>query len=145
MGQFILVIFIGLIAGVAVGIQGPIAGSMSQRIGASAGSFIVHLSGLILSGILVILQGGQNVRDWLRLPWYMLGAGVFGVILYQSINITLPRLGATLMVALIIIGQLSVGILVDHFGWFGVSVHPINAGRVIGVIVLLIGGYLIAR
>jgi transporter family-2 protein len=93
---------------------------MGQKIGGTASSVIVHLSGLILSVILLVFRGGEKIRDWNTLPWYMLGAGIFGLILYQSINVTLPRLGATTMLALIIIGQLLTGVLLDTFGWLGV-------------------------
>jgi len=67
------------------------------------------------------------------------------LILYQSINITLPRLGATTMLVLIIIGQLLTGVLLDTFGWFGVTARPIDATRIIGIIILLIGGYLVIK
>jgi bacterial/archaeal transporter family-2 protein len=139
------VILIGLIGGMAVGIQSPIAGAMGQKIGGIAGAFIVHLSGAIIAAFILFFQGGQRIRDWHTLPWYMLIVGVFGVILYQTISITLPRLGSTMMVTLVIIGQLLVGLLVDQFGWLGVQPHPVTLSRVAGVIVLMIGGYLISR
>lgn len=141
----ILVYLVGLLGGVAVGIQSPIAGKMGQRIGGTAGSFIVHLSGLILSGLLLIFRGGENIRDWHKLPWYMFFAGAFGLILYLTINYTLPRVGSTMMITLIIVGQLLMGVLVDHFGWFGVTVRPIDLTRIAGVLLLFGGGYLISR
>ena len=141
----ILVVLVGLLGGAAVGIQAPIAGSMGQRVGGTASSFIVHLSGALLSGLLLLATGGENIRSWATLPWYMLGAGVFGLILYQSINVTLPRLGSAMMVTLIIIGQLLVGILIDHFGWLGAQLHPISPYRLLGVGLLLLGAYLISR
>jgi bacterial/archaeal transporter family-2 protein len=140
-----LVIIIGLIGGVAVGIQSPIAGAMGQRVGGTASSFFIHLSGMILSGILLFVRGGERIRDWRTLPWYMLGAGIFGLILYQTISVTLPRLGSTMMITLIIIGQLLVGIIIDHFGLLGVATRHIDVSRVIGIIALLVGGYLITR
>ena len=140
-----LVIIIGLIGGVAVGIQSPIAGAMGQRIGGTASSVIIHLSGLIFSTILLIFRGGERIRDWATLPWYMLVAGIFGLILYQTINVTLPRLGATTMLALIIIGQFLTGVVLDSFGWLGVTARPMELTRVVGVIILLIGGYLVVK
>lgn len=141
----ILVIVVGLIGGVAVGIQSPIAGAMGQKIGGTASSVIVHLSGLILSTVLLVLRGGERIRDWQTLPWYMLGAGVFGLILYQTINVTLPRLGATSMLALIIIGQLLTGILLDSFGWLGVAARPLETTRILGILILLAGAYLVIK
>ncbi len=145
MSEYVSIVLVGLLGGIAVGIQSPIAGAMGQRIGGTAGSLIIHLSGLLLSGILLTLRGGENIRDWHRLPWYMLIAGVFGLILYQTINVTLPRLGSAAMMTLIIVGQLLVGLLVDHFGWFGVTPRPLDLTRIAGVAILLLGGYLIVK
>jgi transporter family-2 protein len=58
---------------------------------------------------------------------------------------TLPRMGATTAVTLIIIGQLVMGMLIDQFGWFGVAVRPIDGWRVAAVVLLLAGGYLMVR
>ncbi|GAB4420260.1 MAG: DMT family transporter [Anaerolineae bacterium] len=143
--EIVLTILIGLLGGVSVGLQGPIAGAMSQRVGSSASSFIVHISGAILSGLLLAARGGETIQNWRGLPWYMLGSGVFGLILYLTLTHTLPRLGATTAVTLIIVGQLVMGMLIDQFGWFGVALRPIDGWRVVAVVLLLAGGYLMVR
>ncbi|MBM3127810.1 MAG: DMT family transporter [Chloroflexi bacterium] len=143
--EYVTIVLIGLLGGIAVGIQSPIAGAMAQRIGGTASSFIVHVSGAILSGALLFLRGGERIREWHTLPWYMLLAGVWGLILYLTINVTMPRLGATMVVVLITVGQLFVGMVIDHWGWFGVPLTPISLTRVLGGLVLLIGVFLIAR
>jgi transporter family-2 protein len=139
------VILIGLLGGVAVGLQAPLAGAMGQRVGGTASSFIIHISGAVFSGLWLLLRGGERVREWRSLPWYMLAAGVFGLILYQTISVTLPRLGSTMMVVLIIIGQLVLGVIVDHFGLFGVTQRPADLLRILGIGALILGGWLIAR
>lgn len=141
----LLTALIGTLGGVAVGLQGPIAAQMGKRVGGVASSFVVHVSGAFLSGALLLARGGEEIRNWRSLSWYMLGAGAFGVILYLTINHTMPRLGATTALALIIIGQLSMGILIDHFGLFGVAVRQLDTWRVAGLLLLLAGGYLVIR
>ena len=143
--QIWLVILIGLIGGIAVGVQSPIAGAMGQRVGGVASSFIIHVSGAIFSGLFLFLRGGEKIKDWHTLPWYMLIAGIFGLILYLTINVTLPRLGSTMMVALIIVGQLVAGVVIDHFGLLGVVTRHIDLPRALGVVVLVLGAYLVAR
>ena len=143
--QIWLVILIGLLGGAAVGLQVPIAGAMGQRVGGIASSFIIHVSGAIFSGMFLFLRGGEKIKDWHTLPWYMLIAGIFGLILYLTINVTLPRLGSTMMVALIIVGQLVAGVIIDHFGLLGVVTHPIDLPRALGIAVLALGAYLIAK
>jgi transporter family-2 protein len=140
-----LIILIGLIGGVAVGIQGLLGGAMGQRVGGAASSFIIHLGGLLASGVFLYLRGGEKIKEWSTLPWYMLGSGVLGLILFLTINHTLPRLGGTIMITLIIIGQLATGIIIDHFGLLGVAPRPVDLYRLAGLAALLVGGYLIAR
>jgi len=143
--SIILTYLVGLLGGVAVGIQSPIAASMGQKIGGTAGSFMVHLSGMILSGLLLIFRGGENIHSWQQLPWYAFLSGGFGLILFLTINYTLPRVGSTMMITLIIVGELLLGVVVDHFGWFGVVVRPIDFPKIAGVLLLFAGSYLISR
>jgi transporter family-2 protein len=143
--QIWLVILIGLLGGVAVGLQSPMAGAIGQRVGGVASSFIIHLSGAIFSGLFLFLRGGEKIKDWHTLPWYMLCAGIFGLVLYLTINVTLPRLGSTMMIVLIIVGQLVMGVIIDHFGLLGVVTRHLDVSRAVGIAVLAVGAYLIAK
>ena len=145
MANLILTVLTGILGGLAVGMQGPIVSQMSQRIGTMAGSFVVHVSGAILSGALLLALGGERIGNWRNLSWYMFLSGSFGVILYLTINQTMPRLGATTALALIIIGQLVMGIVIDQFGLFGVSIRQADPMRLLGAGLLIAGGYLIVR
>ncbi len=145
MFEIVLTVFIGLLGGIAVGVQGPIANAMSQRVGSATSSFVVHISGAILSALLLLARGGESIQNWRSLSWYMLGSGAFGLILYLTITHTLPRLGATTAVTLIIVGQLLMGMLIDQFGWFGVAVRPVDGWRMAAVALLFAGGYLMVK
>ena len=137
--QWLFLILIGLIGGAAVGLQTPISGMMGARIGGIASSFIIHLSGMMLSGLMLLLRGGERIREWSGLPWYMLISGIFGVVLFQTLTYTVPKIGGTLAIALMMIGQLIIGILIDHYGWLGVEIHPISLVRVAGCNSLIAG------
>ncbi len=140
----VLTLLIGILGGVAVGIQTPIASTIGKRVGSSAGSLIVHVSGAVFSAILV-LRDPEGIRQINTLPAWTYIVGLFGVVLYLTINYTIPRLGATTAIALIIVGQLSVGLLIDTFGLFEVAPKPISGTRIAAVVFLLIGGYLIIQ
>lgn len=143
--DMVITIIIGLIGGISVGIQSPLSGAISKRVGGTASSFIVHVSGAILSGLLLLARGGEGIREWRTLPWWMFGAGVFGVILYLTLNHTLPRLGAGGAVALLICGQLIISLIIDNFGLLEVAVRPIEPTRILAVLLLLAGGYLMVK
>jgi bacterial/archaeal transporter family-2 protein len=141
----VLTLLIGLLGGVSVGIQSPIVGGMGQRIGGAASSFVVHVSGMVLSGVLLVARGGENIREWRGLPWYMLASGVFGLVVVLTLNHTIPRLGAAAAVTLIIVGQLFAGVMIDHFGWFGVPVRPVDVTKLLAAGLLLFGSWLMVR
>ncbi len=138
-------ILIGVLGGVAVGLQTPFAGAMSQRVGGAASSFIIHVTGAAISLVILFARGGEQLSQWRTVPWYMWLAGGLGVILLLTLSVTFPRLGATATMVLVITGQLLVGIVIDHFGFLGVNVRAIDGGRVLGAAALLVGAYFILR
>ena len=143
--EIAITLLIGILGGVAVGTQASMAGEMSRRVGGTAASFIIHVSGAVLSMALLLMRGGEQIRDWRKLSWYMYGAGLFGVLLYLTLARTIPRLGSAAAIVLIIVGQLGVGVLIDHFGLFGLPVRHLDGSRVAALMLLITGGYLMVR
>ena len=143
--ETILTIVIGLIGGIAVGTQAPIAGAMGQRIGSASSSLVVHLGGTVASLLLLLARGGEQIGQWRSLPWYMLCCGGFGLVLYLAITHTIPKLGAGSAITLIIVGQLLAGIVIDHFGAFDVTPRELDPGRLAALALLLAGAYLMVR
>lgn len=141
----IIVLIIGLIGGLAVGLQGPLANLISQRLGVLESSLIIHLGGLLATLLVLVFVGSNTLNGWRSLPWYVLGAGALGLVLIASISFTIPRLGATTAIVLLVAGQLGIGALVDHFGILGVAVRPVDWTRLSGLGVVLIGVWLFVR
>jgi len=144
MQPVLLIILIGVLGGMAVGLQGPIAGAMSQRVGGAVSSLAIHAGGALFSAVLVLARGGEGIQNWRQVSWYMWGAGFFGVVLYLTLSATFPRLGATVSLTCIIVGQLLAGLLLDQFGILGPA-RPMDPTRLLGAAVLLAGAYLIYR
>jgi len=140
-----LVVAIGLMGRAAVGTQAPIAGAMGQRIGGASSSLIVHLGGAAASLALLLVRKGGLIHEWRSLPWYMLGCGALGLVLYLSLTHTIPKVGAATAITLLIVGQLVAGLIIDRFGVFGVTTRAVDAIRVGAVLLLLAGAYLMVR
>ena len=56
-----------------------------------------------------------------------------------------PRLGATVLLALTIAGQMAASLLVDHFGVIGFPQTPVTPARLLGAVLLVAGVMLIMR
>ena len=79
MESILLIILIGLAGGVAVGLQGPMASMISQRLGLFESVFIIHIGGALIALLPLLFYGGGKLAQWKELPWYTLIAGTFGL------------------------------------------------------------------
>jgi transporter family-2 protein len=79
-----------------------------------------------------------------RHPWWIWTGGLLGAFLVASTVVLAPRLGAASMIALIVAGQMTASVALDHFGWLGYQLHPLNGMRILGVF-LLVGGVTLIR
>lgn len=145
MQQLALLVAIGLLGGVAVSIQSPLASIIGQRLGALESVFIVHLGGALFAGIIMLMMGGSHLGEWRSVPWYALCAGIFGLIVIGAVTVTIPRLGAATTVILIVAGQLIISALIDQFGLLGTTVRPIDLSRLGGIVLLFLGAWLMVR
>jgi transporter family-2 protein len=146
MEPIFLIILIGLAGGAAVGLQSPMASMISQRLGIFESVFIVHLGGAIIALLpLLLLYGGGKLAQWRSVPWYALGAGIFGLIVIGAISYMIPRVGIAASITAIVAGQLLVGMFLDHFGLLGASIRSLDITRVIGMAVVLVGVWLTVK
>jgi transporter family-2 protein len=72
-------------------------------------------------------------------------AGVFGFVVLASISFLIPQIGATSAIILVMIGQVVIGVILDHFGLLGAAVHPISLSRLFGIVVIFVGLWLTLR
>lgn len=78
-------------------------------------------------------------------PWWIWSGGALGAFFVSAVIVLAVQLGATAMVALVLAGQLVTSIVLDHYGLLGYPVHPVSGWRIVGVVFLFAGAYLIKR
>jgi transporter family-2 protein len=145
MESILLIILIGLAGGVAVGLQSPLASILTQRLGTFESVFIIHLGGALAALIPLLLMGGGKLGQWRSAPWYALVAGLCGLVVIGAVTYMIPRIGVAGAVTSIVAGQLFISAALDHFGWLGASIRPIDAPRAIGLVVVFLGVWLTVK
>ena len=70
---------------------------------------------------------------------------MLGAAYVTTVLVTVRELGAGPVVAATIAGQLSASVVLDQFGMLGLPKDPITVGKVVGVVLLAAGVYLVVR
>jgi transporter family-2 protein len=84
-------------------------------------------------------------EQFASVPAWAWAGGLLGALYVSVANFAGPRLGALLLLALAVSGQMFAAILVDHYGLLGYAVQPASTQRLRGAALLLGGLLLIAR
>ncbi len=79
------------------------------------------------------------------LSWWHWAGGFLGAFFIATAAFAGPRIGALLLMVLVLAGQLGMALLLDHFGWAGYRETPISVGKVAGVLLIVAGIWLIRR
>ena len=145
MDSILLIILIGLAGGIAVGLQSPMASMLTQRLGMFESVFIVHVGGALFALLPLLFYSGGKLGQWRSVPWYALGAGIFGLIVIGAISYMIPRIGVAGAITTIVAGQLLVSTILDQFGWLGAEARPMDPTRAVGLAVVLVGVWLTVK
>lgn len=141
----IVLVGIAIISGVAVTLQGQFMGLMDRGIGTRESVFITYASGGLLACLVTLAMRGGNLQAWNQVPWYALTAGLLGLVIVGTIGYTVPRLGLSTAFTIIVASQFIVAALLDHFGWLGATLRPLELSRLLGIGVLISGVWLMTR
>lgn len=145
MNNYVFLVIIAAIGGVAVALQGQFMGLMDKSIGTRESVFITYFSGGMLAALVMLADRGGNLKAWQGVPWYALGSGVVGLFIVGTIGYTVPRMGLSKAFTIMIAAQFIAAALLDHFGLLGAAVRPLELSRMAGVATLIVGVWLIMR
>jgi transporter family-2 protein len=142
--SILFILFIGLIGGIAIGFQSPMASLISQRLGVWESIFIVHAGGAV-GALIPMLVFGNKLTEWRSVPIYALGAGLFGLIVIFAMSFMIPKIGVAGALITLMAGQLLIGSLLDHFGLLGALQRPFDFTRAFGLSVVMLGVWLTVK
>lgn len=135
------------LAGALVALQAPINSGLGKNVGTFAAATVSFAIGtLLLLGVTVTIGGGLGDIGAIRnLNWYWLAGGALGAAYVTTVLVTVRELGAGGVTAATIAGQLTMSVLADRAGILGLPEKAVSAPRVIGVLLLAAGVFLIVR
>ena len=136
-----LYLALALVAGLTSPVQAGMNAKLQESLGWLETAFVNFVVGVLPLVAIAVFRGvsapgAEAVRD---VPWWAWGAGALGTYFVIATFVSAERLGAALLVAVLVAGQAVAGLVLDHFGLLGFEVRPVTWVRIAGV-ALVIGG-----
>ncbi len=112
--------------------------SLIDTIGTAGGLIIIHIGGLIASGVILLITREKiNLKS--ELPFYYYISGAMGIFMVIVNSITFLKIGASLTIATTAIGQILISTIIDHYGLLGVNVNKFDTKKIIGFLFIFVG------
>ncbi|MFC2054516.1 DMT family transporter [Chloroflexota bacterium] len=138
---------LGIFTGALIAVQSVLNSSLGARIGLLGSALVLTIISMgLLLVFIVFFPRTANLR---ALPsfseWYLYFGGILGVVIIASPIFLVPKLGAATTLTALVVGQLTAGVIIDHFGL--ISAPKIEAGllRVAGVVLITLGAIFISK
>jgi transporter family-2 protein len=138
---------LGVIVGGLIAIQSVLNSSLGQRIGNLGSVLVLTLVSIaVLIALLAIFPSTANFR---QLPgpsdWHLYVGGALGVAILAAPIYLVPRIGTTSTLLAIVLGQALFALVIDHFGLFASPRIELSLTRILGVLLVALGAYLVGR
>lgn len=136
-----------LLTGVGIPILAALNGGLGARLGSPlAASVILFGLALLIALSGTLLTGGMGqIRLTSDIPLQFYFGGLFVAFYVISVTFIAPRFGVGNAIFFVLVGQLISAATIDHFGLFGALRFPIDAKRIAGIALVVIGVWLARR
>lgn len=134
------------LTGGLIAMQPSVNAGLGKATGNIAAALVSFAIGTLLLAVIVALAGqAGGIGEATGVPWYLLLGGALGAAYVFSALVTVSSIGAGGVAAATITGQLTFSIFLDRIGFLGLEETPISLDRILGVVLLLAGTFLIVR
>lgn len=139
-----IALLMAAVSGVFMAIQGSLNTALGKVVGLLGATFIVQLIGAVSALILLLVGLGEGKWNMLtKAPWYTYLGGLLGVAITYLVVASINRVGVAAATTAIIVGQVSMAAIVDHFGLFGLQPIPFNWYKGFGIGAMALGAWLL--
>ena len=134
-----------LIAGIGIPTMAALNSGLGSKLQSPAlASAILLTVGLLIALVYLFVTEGMPATLYQNgTPWYYYSGGFFVMFYIISITWIAPRFGISNAVAFVLLGQLIAMSTIDHFGLFGTQTYSIDLKRILGLVFMTIGVFLV--
>lgn len=137
-----------LLAGIAMSIQAGVNSQLRTVIQHPLmAALISFLVGTVALGAVLLLskQALPSLQVYGNVGWYKWTGGLLGAFIVTGTIISVAKIGAADMFVILVAGQLITALIMDHYGILGMNPNPVSTTKLIGIIFVIAGAYLVNK
>jgi transporter family-2 protein len=143
--MMVLMVVLALAGGALLSIQAAINGQLGSHVGVLKSAFLTFSIGALVTSLLIFFLEPQAKISLLDVPrWQVMGA-LLGVPYIIIMVFAVQRLGTGVATVAVIFGQLTMSMLIDHFGWLDNPSIPLSGSRIAALALLALALLFIYR
>ena len=140
-----IMLLLVILGGAVLSAQSSINGRLGAEVGVLESSWLTFTVGAMISFLIAFFFEPQHALNLFTAPRWQLTGAFFGMTYMLVVVFAMPRLGAAATTVAVISGQLLMSLLIDHFGWFGNIVIPLDQSRIAALVLLAIALFCIYK
>ncbi len=136
-----------LIAGIGIPVMAALNGNLGARLQspALATTVLFFVGSLVSLSYLLATEGLPKFNSVEPIPSYLYFGGFFVIFYILSITWVGPKFGIGNAVVFVLLGQLISMTIIDHFSLLGVVQNTLSAQRLLGLILMAAGVFLVVK
>lgn len=133
-----MITFLALLSGMIITVMNIFNGQLSNYYGVYVSTVLIHLIGLLT--FMVVMSVKKERIQWKnRIPLILYSGGMIGVLTVIFNVMTVSSLGAALLTALGLLGQMITSIVLEQQGWLGTIKCSLSLSKMISLVIVMLG------
>lgn len=133
-----MITFLALLSGMIITVMNIFNGQLSNYYGVYVSTVLIHLIGLLT--FMVVMSVKKERVQWKnRIPLILYSGGMIGVLTVIFNVMTVSSLGAALLTALGLLGQMITSIVLEQQGWLGTIKCSLSLSKMISLVIVMLG------
>lgn len=141
---YILPLVAGIAMSIQAGINNQLRSALQQPLLATLISFLSGTVALVII-LLAVREPLPSLQSYTEISLYKFTGGLLGAFIVFGTILSVSEIGAANLIVILIAGQLLTAVIMDHYGWLGMTLNKVTLQRIIGILLVVAGAYLVNK
>lgn len=133
----IIIYLLVFIAGMGLSIEAGLLGPLGMQVGHLAATLSIFMIGSIILSLILIFFVRADLNKLFNQPKWLLTGGILGPLYVVFLTIGTPIVGLGVTMTSVLLGQIGMSLVIDHYGLLGSVKRSIDPYRIMAIVMIL--------